>query len=195
MKPKEIIEGRKNPYREITYFKISGKDPVDISFISGKNFSLTNPFLVRKLLKKNKRTTYTDIHTHPSKEGFIALPSDTDLRYFLVNKNIGNLVVVQQEQDSGEVHGYFYFRKTKNTPLIHPWGIWSTLFGNQKAFKKMKSHLDDYFGILRFNPKKAVEDFTKEYNLNYRFIPAEGFEYNEKYGSFTKQGKLKEKSK
>lgn len=201
--PREIIESNK-PDREHGYVKFPGKPIVSVDSPSGVGFldvSYRDKDKTRKLWDAGGRKRYTDIHTHVlydprNKNPRYAVPSESDLRGFLMNDDEKSIVIAQHDRSTGKLSGYFVMRKTKRTPKsgYSVLGDTERVHGErlhdkeyEKRFREIsratrqyeKSYLDKNRNIT-----KALTKIAGKYDLQYRYVPAENYRVNNKKDKF-----------
>lgn len=195
--PREVIESSPMPEIEHTFVKHDGEETEDITNYSSNETQSNHSSIQTK-------DKYTHIHTHPTavpkvKRSFLdtlfpglfhpesrynerreidysATPSSRDMDLFLKNKHEKTMVIAVREPDTGKIRGYTVVRKTKNTPTI--------INSEDIAQYRQGVRGRDYLNTLA----SAFQKFTKKYNLNYRFLPAENYEVNREKTQFIKKG-------
>lgn len=191
--PTEVIESTPNPKVEHAYVKFPNKE---LQLVSGAENSHSVEFdwkKIKKLLKKNGRGSYTEVHTHPyhekgdgvSQERYNSLFSPEDMRTFLCDDTCKTGVVAQVDPEDGKLYGYLVVRKTKQTPKAGFTPI-QGLFGKiREAFygspipEEIREGIMDYLishGRGKFDNNHRVAEaglrkISEKLHLNYRFVP------------------------
>lgn len=75
---------------------------------------------ISKVLKATGRRTYSSLHNHPITLEELrkrpSIPSDSDFRDFMKHAGERTMIIAQADPRTGEVAGYYFFRKTASTP-------------------------------------------------------------------------------
>jgi len=209
--PKEVIEAS-NPEREHGYIKFPGGriESVDSSEIRSQTTSYCDKEKTRRLWEESGRKRYTDIHTHVrdgkrEKNPRYAVPSEPDLRGFLMNDDEKSMVIAQHDKDTRKVAGYFIVRKTKRTPKSG-----YSFLGNTQQEHREKLHDEEYekrfSEIVRAtrqyekayldkngNITEALTKIAGKYDLQYKYLPAENYQVNNKKDKFVLRRSLEGK--
>jgi|SRR3989344_2243032 len=175
--PKEIIEGH-DPKIEHIYAKFPGTELIDVT-LSGDEYSADHDdkkllaALNRKGLVKHSSglmilPDYMDLHNHPvtDKVYDAALPSTSDIKIFLQTRNIKTMAIAQQDAKTGEVQGYLLLRKKIERPPEE----------KEIGYEVRKHELNRYTYTSDKNPREAMEEISKKYNLQHRWVAARGYE-------------------
>lgn len=202
--PKEIIESDKDPSTESAYIKFTGRALEPIS--GGRRYGEVVPDFAKlnNLLKTNKERDYLDLHTHPYKaeghkepEEEIAncpIPSSDDVEGFIKNKKMRCMAVAQRDEKTGEVGGYVFLRKKKDYQKSsdevkinerEKGAIWRYASSENKARKIGERK-------LRLEALKNLKNYDEI--INYRFIPAKGYELDRDGTKFVKKSETIGKS-
>lgn len=202
--PKDIIKGSyQGGSKERTFVKIPGQEVRDVTLESLKYLCSSDPDLVDALNLDNKKG-YTCIHTHPVEErqytqGMGSIPSSEDFSHFLADNEKKTMVVVQQNPETGDIEGYYLFRKTKGTqrsPFDFPTEYRRFLKDEKYGEEFGKVYVESAFAkpILEYRNKafggpfstsqppkqrqEALDELVRTFNLKARYLPAKGFRYD-----------------
>ena len=225
--PTEVIESTPHPKIEHSFIKYPGEEPADVTdYRKSKTYRAKKDWTKSsKLIDSNKGRRYTDIHTHPTSIDYVfgaskkrlsrikdsnALPSGTDLRVFLKRDDLKTAVIAVRDSQTGEVLGYHFFRKTRNTPSFgtseedfekHPFktvmrGLNLTYFGLGKKSGELWKDVSKYGKVAIMSIKKgeysetarALDSLAEKYHFQHRLVPAKGYQSNEFGSAFVKKG-------
>lgn len=178
--PKEIIE--KDDHRiEHAYVKFPGMELMRTTLTNAPDHVTFNVEEIKELWSQANNVKYTKVHNHPSGR---PLPSRGDLNHFLVDDDVKAFVIIQRDDRSGEVEGYFIMRKTKD---YRPFG-YSQMSEDNKvndiALSKAQLPLIEMtqsYDAARYESSPSSEKalleldkMAKKYSLKYRFVPVKG---------------------
>lgn len=176
--PRETIEGH-NPKIEHVYVKLPGQEIKDITLNSDEYSAEHDEMKLSEVLRQNMVVSssglivplrYTDLHNH-SVTGEVhdeALPSADDMWVFLRNGRNKTMAIAQQDSKTGEVQGYLILRKRKDTPSE------GSKIGENAVVRRHE--LYRYQHLSAQNPRVAMDELSKKYNIQYRWVPAKGYE-------------------
>lgn len=140
-----------------------------------------------------------------------SFPSSQDIVHFLYSKNERFSIIAQRDPITGKVAGYYFLKKTKNTPSIPrcPEGPevkgkdiedWESKPQVKKVFNVIKS--SQYDSVFqdpheltdndRNSNQNKVDDLMSKLNIKARYVPAKGYQYTPGFG-FTKKESEKKK--
>jgi hypothetical protein len=166
--PKETIESIKNKKKERIWIKFPGEGLIDVTLFSERDSCNANDLRIVFERLKRRGKKHKEIHTHPTptKEYpvFGYLPSREDIYGAMEDKNINTIVVAQTNDETGEVEGYTFLRKTAKTPKFF-------IF-------------DKILGI--FIKKLKYVQLIEKYNLQARYVAADGFHYDREFDKYVK---------
>jgi len=209
--PKEIIERISEPHLETYLYK--GKDKQAFKADKKRERYKVEPIPIEELpqdMKEDLEKGYAAIHTHPSSEPSPLFFGINDLKHFIENLKMKSFYASQRDEDSGEVKGYFVFRKTKRTDDCVG-EKFKMMFGHYpKESKNLTGELAElaevetrclfeYYGVTDgkdpdLNQEgyyKVLKILSNKFGLKYRFIPAKGYKLsNEGIKFVPKEGGL-----
>lgn len=169
-----------------------------------------NPDLqkIREIMKREGVDSYTDIHQHPYNKDFIlnclgSIPSPVDFFSFLVDDDIKTMMIAQQNPETGEIGGYYVFRKSRKTKKsnvkktdyikeeLKDIKKQEEIFKSNPYLHKIANDVQDYQkAVGSFNTtnpgdrKDAIEEIAKKYHLKVKFIPEPGYKFKDGTGFF-----------
>lgn len=166
--PTEKIESAPNPELENVYMKLPGKlikipahrTPVGVDYDKKD---------IQKILVRNKRNVYTQLHTHPTLSEYyfpyspISIPSYQDLIRFLLDPKQKTEIIAQRNMDTGKVTGYLFLKKTKKT-LINT----DAVDLEHLELAKDLNHYDKAIGKDKERNREVLDEFCDKYGLTYR---------------------------
>jgi len=188
--PTEIIESTPRPEIEHSFRKFTGEEIIENTDYERGDETSSRQF--NTIFSINK---YTDIHTHPTaislpalfglkgkifrKKPFSypiidmdsAMPSYLDFENFFKKNKQKTMVVSVREPRTGIVRGYTFVSKTNKTPK------WDYIKPKDKRLDRL---------YLKWGSGNEFENFTKKYNLHYRFVPVKGYRLDEAGTQFVK---------
>lgn len=210
--PTEVLEKVDNPSLEHSYLKIPRNNPQEVTLKHSEHYVISDPQKIEKILSKSGVQNYTKIHNHPKDEefdnGFPILPSYEDLSSFMNHSKEKMMMIAEQDSRSGKVEGYLAIRKTNKTPQKNGFKLIQDLqdYGRQSYFEEptllrkiIRAVYPKSYSITNYNPEnekfllkrkkpnaeaeiQALQNFSKKYNLQYRFIPSKENVYDPKVG-------------
>lgn len=220
--PTEILEKNEHPFVERGYVTSSetisdGKEMIEIgTTYSPKEVYFDNK-KISQLSRKSKR--FSTLHNHPRTQEEIndlsAIPSAGDLYNLLMRKNERTMRIAHQDPESGKVYGYFFIKKTKNTPelpdikklKIKTWKDRANAIKQYPELGVFLNSINEYEKWtlprkqkLNYYPKEEtvekyakrsqerLDKFASQYSLKIRYVPTPGFEYNKGLGFVSKSG-------
>jgi len=185
-KPKEILESQKNPHLEHAYIKYPGEE---MQYVTTKQSEKEVSYKILEATK-GKSKKYTHIHNHPTKRSddhLGAIPSSEDYQDFL-SHNEKAMMISQQDKDTGEELGRTFVRKTKKTPKKILKVQEKELSRRLKIYdEKISSQKKKNMFSFREKPLDAFNIIGNGYNLQHRFVPSKGNEFNPNFGTFRKK--------
>lgn len=180
--PTSVIEKNKHLELEDVWAKTPGK----MKKLSG--FWARTPYGIIAL-KSLPKKPYSRVHTHPlpskiTKEGLTvksalayvygkAHPSQADIESFATSPLQKTEIIAQVDPVEGIVQGYVFLKKTSKYDSNMP--------TEEKV--EMARILGNYNG-------KDLNELTKKYGINTRYVPVKGYKFSTNRDKFVKEGKL-----
>ncbi|MBI2047043.1 hypothetical protein HYT26_02675 [Candidatus Pacearchaeota archaeon] len=165
--PKEVIESIKRPYFEHIWVKYPGEKMINVTSSHTIATAEADMDKVAKLVQEHLGKRLTSAHNHPNYNPFLKgilgskpTPSLSDFNNFLGEDRVKTMVIAQNNAYTGELEGYGVYKKTKRTPSAEPPLFQRFLYGFASEIGLTKTALNYYAG---------------NFDIKYRFIPAEGY--------------------
>ena len=188
----------------------------DVILTSEENEAVTNFKRIKDLRNQHGGSQFSSFHNHrygkeEIEHGMGSIPSRIDFLIFLFDDAEKNMIIAQQDKETGKVVGYYVFSKTESTPKANC-SLSDELSGcatKEEIEKKSEEVLiakfrDSTFDELTWDYKlkafgefshnkppaerqEAIDELLQKANLDVKYVPLEGYEYVSGTGFFPKQ--------
>ncbi len=143
---------------------------------------------------------------HGLREG-TTLPSIQDITRILEEEKYTFMEIAQRDPVTGKVAGYYFVKKTKDTPHIplRPYGLrgeeYEKAIENWRSKSEVKKFSDIFKSVRyksrwlpgphsgekftdkqRYDNQKAFDELTQKLSLRVRYVPTKGYEYVQGFG-------------
>jgi len=202
--PEKVIE-KGNPKTEQAYAKFQREELIKLTKEKDEkeNTAKYNIEKIKEITIGRGNHKYLGLHTHPYKKnlGALAFPSPEDL--IKINDEIGikeskGEVITQRDYNSGEIQGYTFLVKQKESKWdlalreANKLSVHERRDAKEKINNEFKRGIKMYKEAINKGPEgiySSLKQFCEDEGWGLRFVPAKGYHLDKRTGNFEKEKK------